>query len=88
MILFRDDFSGWNKIEILRSISKIFKSLFFIGASTACCQGTNPTPTQDAFCGWVFNIDPAKMVKTNVPICGEYKSVWTLTENVYEYRTN
>jgi len=39
------------------------------GASTACCQGTNPTPTQDAFCGWIFNIDPAKMVKTNVPIC-------------------
>ena len=74
------------QINLLRSILKTFNSWFLVGASTACCQGTNPTPTQDAFCGWIFNIDPAKMVKTNVPICGEYKSVWTLADNEYKYR--
>ena len=46
-------------------------SYYFLGASTPCCQGTNPAPTTDRFCGWWFNIDPLATIGVNQPLCGE-----------------
>jgi len=39
------------------------------GASPTCCQGSNPIPTQDRFCGWWFYIDPLRLAGGNIPLC-------------------
>jgi len=33
-----------------------------------CCQGSRPTATQDAYCGWILNIDNAQAAKSNIPL--------------------
>ena len=46
--------------------------LIFSGGSTACCQGTNPSNTADAICGYFFDIDNQETNTNNVPICGTF----------------
>ena len=42
-----------------------------VGASPECCQGSRPTATADAYCGWILNIDNAQVAKSSIPLCGE-----------------
>ena len=67
-------FSNSLKIRIITYQLKIFVYAFsfsHVGASPECCQGSRPTATADAYCGWILNIDNAQDAKSSIPLCGE-----------------
>jgi len=59
-----------DKLNVAAPASECMGDMIRIaGATIPCCQGSNPAPLQDAFCGYWFTIDSAGTNGVNQPLC-------------------